>query len=134
VLVGPSVFVGAGVLVGGTDVFVAGTVVAVRVGIGVSCSTELGRFAPRYTFGVAVPRWTGVLDGLGVAVAVTVGVAEMRGVAVAVKVGVLDGKVDVGKGPRSASAVPRMACLVPSTLFCWSSCKPSALPLLKTSA
>ena len=47
--------------------------------------------------------------------AVMVGVAEIRGVAVGVEEAVLVGRVEVGKGPRSASAVPAMDVLMALT-------------------
>jgi hypothetical protein len=64
---------------------------------------------------------------------VIVGVAEMSGVAVAVAEGVLVGNVEVGNGPRRASAVPTSAVLVASTFFWEFSPNPCALVLLKMS-
>jgi len=74
------------------------------------------------------------LEGVRVAVLVAVGVAEIRGVAVGEDVGVLVGMVSVGKGPRSASAVPAIAVLVMSEFLCDCSCRLNTLPLLKKSA
>ena len=50
--------------------------------------------------------------------AVIVGVAEIRGVAVGVEDVVGVGIVRVGKGPRSACAVPAIAVFVPSASLC----------------
>jgi hypothetical protein len=61
---------------------------------------------------VWVRNGTCVFEGVIVAEAVIVGVAEIRGVAVGVEVSVLVGMVRVGKGPRSAFAVPTIAVLI----------------------
>lgn len=54
--------------------------------------------------------------GVGVMEGVRLGVTETSGVAVGVEEGVLVGKVDVGKGPRSACIVPASAVFVAAAL------------------
>lgn len=124
-LVGPGVFVGLG-----RGVLVAGASAGVEVfgGAGVRKSRELGRCG---FLGVALTMRVDVLVALAVADWVMVGVAEIRGVAVAVAVGVRVGNVEVGNGPRRASAVPMIAVLVLSTFDC--SSNPLALVSRKIS-
>ena len=117
---GGSVFVGATVHVGmGVNVRVG-----VRNGVTVRVTNRVGVFVGVFE-GVRpddpfcrVPLAIGVcvFDGVIVAEAVMVGVAEIRGVGVAVGVMVLVGTVAVGKGPRSALAVPTMAVLMLAAL------------------
>jgi hypothetical protein len=144
---GSFVFVGiTGVLVGGIDVGgidVGGTEVALGLGSGVEVGKSTGvllatgittwvgngvgievavRSEERF-WAVWVKGGTRVFDGVMVTEAVIVGVAEIRGVAVAVNEAVLVGIVEVGKGPRSALAVPAMAVFSPDTPPC--DCPPS---------
>jgi hypothetical protein len=88
-----------------------------RVGFEVAVRSE-ERFSA-----VWVKGGTFVFDGVIVTDAVMVGVAEIRGVAVAVNEAVLVGRVEVGNGPSSASAVPAMAVFSPDTPPC--DCPPS---------
>jgi hypothetical protein len=140
VLVGARVGLGVGVLVlvgtgvGGRNV--GAEVGGMGVALGWGCGVELGKKKNGVLVGrstkirvgvfVSEAEWLKavwlkggirVLEGMGVIVieAVIVGVAEIRGVAVAVEEAVFVGRVNVGKGPSKASAVPAMAVLVAAT-------------------
>jgi hypothetical protein len=63
-----------------------------------------------------------------------VGVAEIRGVAVGVDVSVLVGMVRVGKGPRSAFAVPTIAVFILSAWLCEPAPRLEAVISLKVTA
>ena len=93
----------------------------IRVGTRVAIFVAV-RAAERLS-GVGLRKGVRVLDGVMVTEAVMVGVAEIRGVAVAVEEAVLVGRVEVGKGPSSASAVPAMAVFMAAAPFC--ECPPS---------
>jgi hypothetical protein len=127
---GPRVFVGGGcgVRVAGAGLFAGTNAVGVRGLVGMNCEIESG--TKSRGSGVAENRArVGVF--VGVSVRVFVGVAEIRRVAVAVGEAVFVGWVAVGKGPRRACIVPKIAVLVLSTS---TSCRPNAALPLKTNA